>query len=304
MRISVERIEQAAHLIDPVFLNSPQLEFEPLSRLLGAQTVLKIETLNPIRCFKGRGTDFLMQQIPPGQILVAASAGNFGQGLAFAARKRGIPLSIFAATNANRTKLDRMRDLGAQVILEGHDFDASKQAAREYAARAGHRFIEDGLEPAITEGAGTMAVELLRLSGHFDSVLVALGNGASLIGVGAWIKAHSPATQVIGVSAAAAPAMEISWREHRVATTPMADTIADGIAVRIPVPEALNDMRGTVDDVLLVTEDAIRQGMQQIAQHTGLLVEPSGAVGIAAIQANAARFKGQRVATILCGSNL
>ena len=287
-----------------MFLNSPQLRFDTLSRDLGADLVLKNETLNPIRCFKGRGADYFVHRLDHQTPLVTASAGNFGQGLAYAARKRELPLTTFAAVNANPLKLSRMRELGAEVVLSGHDFDAAKTAARDHAERMGRLFVEDGREPPITEGAGTIAVELLRWQQHFDAVLVPLGNGAMINGIGTWIKAHSPATRVIAVCAAGAPSMERSWRSGNFERTERVDTIADGIGVRVPVPEALDDMRGTVDDILLVDDQTILSAMRLLLAHTGLAIEPSGAVGVAAIQKYRKRFAGQSLATVLCGANV
>jgi len=303
-RLSLAHIETAAAVIDPVFRDSPQLGFEPLSRECGAEVVLKVETLNPIRSFKGRGGQYYVHCLPDRTPLVVASAGNFGQGLAYAARARGIALTVFAAQTASPLKIARMREFGADVVLRGQDFDDAKAAAREHATRQGVRFVEDGRDPPIAEGAGSMAVELLRWPLPFDAVLVALGNGALINGVGTWVKAHAPRTRVIGVCAAGAPAMERSWRSGRVETTPAADTIADGIGVRMPVPEALADMRGVVDDVLLVDDATILRAMRLLLHHTGLLVEPSGAVGVAALLTHRDRFADQRIATPLCGGNV
>jgi threonine dehydratase len=122
------RIEEAARCIDPVFLGSPQYEAETLGDDLGLRLVCKVETANPIRSFKGRGTDYLLHRLGgEGERLVCASAGNFGQGLAYAARKRGVPLTVFAAQSANPAKVERMRRLGAEVRLEGKDFEEAKR---------------------------------------------------------------------------------------------------------------------------------------------------------------------------------
>ena len=205
--------------------------------------VLKVETVNPIRNFKGRGTDFLVAELPAGSpTLVCASAGNFGQGMAYAARKRGLHLIVFAAESANRLKLDRMLELGADVRLVGRDFDEAKQQARIFANETGIWFIEDGREPAISEGAGTIALELGRWPDAFDFVLAPLGNGALLAGIGTWMKSHSPATRRIGVCAAGAPSMALSLRHGAPESTGSIATIADGIGVRVPVPEALTDL--------------------------------------------------------------
>jgi len=127
--ISVDRIKQAAAVIDPIFLHSPQYDCEPLSRRLGVSTVLKVETANPIRSFKGRGTDFLLHQlVAPDRGFVCASAGNFGQGMAYGCRKRRIPLTVFASDKASPLKIERMRELGAQIELEVGDFEKAKEA--------------------------------------------------------------------------------------------------------------------------------------------------------------------------------
>ncbi len=137
--ISIERIREAAGVIDPVFLNSPQFDCEPLSQRLGVNTILKVETVNPIRSFKGRGTDYLMHRLGAAtQSIVCASAGNFGQGMAYACRKHGVPITVFAATKANPLKIERMRGLGATVELAGDDFDQAKDAARQFAAHSNH----------------------------------------------------------------------------------------------------------------------------------------------------------------------
>jgi len=167
-RLSLARIEDAAAVIDPLFRDSPQLVFGPLSQALGAEVVLKVETLNPIRSFKGRGGHYFVHRLPDRTPLVVASAGNFGQGLAHAATRRGIPLTVFAAETANPMKVARMRELGAEVVLAGGDFDTAKAAARDYAAQQNLRFIEDGFDAPISEGAGSMAVELLRWPRRFD----------------------------------------------------------------------------------------------------------------------------------------
>ena len=143
------------------------------------------------------------------------------------------------------------------------------------------------------------------LSAHaYDALLVPLGNGALLCGMARWFKAVAPSTKVIGICAATAPSMANSWREQRVRPTPTANTIADGIAVREPIAQAVQDMHGIVDDVLLVSEANIVAAMRLCRQHAGLVLEPAGAVGLAALVAHEAQFAGQRVATVLCGSNI
>ncbi len=305
-RLSVERIERAATSIDPVFLASPQFHAEPLDRLTGARVVVKVETVNPIRSFKGRGAENFAASLGdrPREALVCASAGNFGQALAFATRKRGLSLTVFAATNANPLKLQRMRELGATVHLSGDDFDAAKAAARAHASAEGARFVEDGREVEIAEGAGTIALELLRGEPALDALLVPLGNGALVTGVGAWTKHRAPSTRIVAVAARGAPAMERSWRAGAAVATDAAETIADGIAVREPVPDVLGDLRATVDDVLLVDDATLVRAMRLVFDSLGIIVEPAGVAGLAVLLEYPERFRGAYVATPLCGGNV
>lgn len=302
-RLSLERIAHAKEVIDAVFLDSPQFETQPIGEQLGCRLVVKVETLNPIRSFKARGAHFLAAQLPDRPHLVCATAGNFGQGLAHAARRHGLPITIFTAAGASPLKIERMRSLGADVRTAGNDPDEVHRAAREFAAETRAVLIEDGREPAIAEGAGTIGVELLRWPEPFDAVVVPLGDGALLGGVARWIKAHSPSTRMIGVCAAGSPAMERSWRRGQVAAA-RAETIADGIAVQTPFAEAVADLTGIVDDILLVEDQTLITGMRLAHRELGLVLEPSGAAGLAALLAHGERFRNKLVGTVLTGGNL
>ena len=302
--ISVERIEEAAGVIDPAFLDTPQFDCEPISEKLGVTTILKVECVNPIRSFKGRGTDYLLHRLPADAMpIVCASAGNFGQGMAYACRKARRNLTVFAATTASPVKVDRMRALGAHVVLEGADFDEAKDAAMRHAADQDAMYVEDGRLGPIAEGAGTIARELTTRSEPFSAIFVPVGNGSLVNGIGTWLKRTSPVTRVIAVCPAAAPATELSLKAGGPVTAPAA-TIADGISVRVPIPEALDVMRGVVDEVILVTDDEIVDAMRMLFVDAGVIVEPAGAAGLAAIAKGRAELAGQRVVTPLTGANL
>jgi threonine dehydratase len=303
-RLHLHRIRQAHQAIDPVFLHSPQYRNESLGDHLRNRLVLKVETQNPIRSFKGRGCDWLVSQLPGRERLICASAGNFGQALAYACRKKAIPLTVYAGLHANPMKVERMRALGAEVVLYGEDFDAAKEQARAVARQEGIRFVEDSLDVETVEGAGTIGLELLGYPDPIDVLLVPLGNGGLFNGVATVFRALSPATRVVAVGAAGAPAMIESWRQGQFVTHPQAATIADGIAVRLPVPQALLDMQDLATECILVEDQTILLAMKLIHRHAGLVTEPSGAVGIAAVLENPEAFAGQTVATIVCGGNL
>src|SRR6266545_7743757 len=172
--LSLRRIEAAIGQISPIFLNTPQFVDERLSSALGREVIVKVETLNPIGSFKGRGTWLLARELDPTCTWVCATAGNFGQGLAYAARERRAAVHVFVGPGAPPTKVARMRSLGAQVRV----CERPESAAREHAAERDDRvLVVDGLDPAVAEGAGTIGVEL-GSAGRIDTAVIQLGDGA------------------------------------------------------------------------------------------------------------------------------
>jgi len=314
--VTADAIRNAIDHIPATFRDTPQFVSEPLSAALGRPVVVKVETVNPIGCFKGRGTWLAVHglasegRLGESRGLVVASAGNFGQGVAYAARAAGVPIVVFGATTANPAKVEAMRRLGADVRLVGEDFDAARAAAAAHAAQTGWELLVDGEDPRITIGAGTMAVELTDAVDRGDlpplaAVYVPVGNGALIGGVGTWLKAASPGTQVIGVQARKAPAMTLSWERNEVVETESAHTVADGIAVRVPVPAALDVMRDRVDRMLLVDESAIISAQRALAQALPVAIEASAGVGWAAATQDAATMAAEGgIAIILTGGNL
>jgi threonine dehydratase len=303
--IDISRILAARQHIDRVFLDSPLIDHPALDAALGCSLRCKVETLNPIRSFKGRGAElFAATELRGNEPLVCASAGNFGQALARTAVRRGHACIVFAAETANMVKVEAMRRLGASVRLIGRDFDQAKAAARAFARERRMRFIEDGAEPALAEGAGTIGLELAIAAPDIEIVTVPLGDGALLSGIGAAIRHTAPHVELIGVVAAQAPTMQLSLAAGRIVETAEAETIADGIAARSPVPESLPMLAGRYDSIAAVTDDQIIRAMQLAHEHLGLVLEPSGAVGLAAIVADPRRFRSKRVTTILTGSNI
>ncbi len=294
--LDLSRIEEAARSADPAFRDSPQFVSEQLCAALGRNVLVKVETVNPLGSFKGRGAGFLVRSLAPGSTVVCASSGNFGVALAYVARTWGVGVHVYVSPGVNRARLARMHDLGAAVTVA--DGDAA-QAARVHAA-ANPGCVLANNHPAVAEGAGTIGVELLR-AGRLDTVVLPVSEGTLITGVARWIKARSPATRIIGVCPAAAPAVALSWRAGHVVQAEPADTIADSLAIREPAPETVRRMRQLVDDMLLVTDSALQDGMRLAACALGLLVEPSAAAGLAAIAAH--DVPGTALATILTGTD-
>ncbi|MEJ0029303.1 MAG: pyridoxal-phosphate dependent enzyme [Bacteroidota bacterium] len=168
-RFSFEDIEQAFDEIDRAFTDSPQFECEPLSNMFNCRVILKIETLNPIRSFKARGTELLTNR-SDGKPMMCASAGNFGQAMAWSCRLRKIDLTVYGSVHANPFKVSRMKELGAKVIQQGDDFDTAKEIAREIAAKNNIRLVEDSFDVETVIGAGTIGYELGSIDTPIDMV--------------------------------------------------------------------------------------------------------------------------------------
>jgi threonine dehydratase len=302
---TVEEVEEAARVLDPTFAGSPLLQGTALDAACGARVSLKVETLNPIRSFKGRGATTWMRQSGAGvRGVVCASAGNFGQGLAYAARANDVPCWVFVGETANPAKVDAMRALGARVEIGGRDYDAAIATAGEFADERGLRLVQDGRDPWIAAGAGTIAKELTDAGALPDVALIPVGNSALILGVAVWLRHRKPNVRVVGVCAEGAPAPALSWRRKRAVSSDGVDTVADGIGVREPFPESVDAMLDLVDAMVIVEERALRAAVRLLADATGLLVEAAGAAGVAALLADPERFRDASVFTPLCGANL
>jgi threonine dehydratase len=305
-RLDTARIRAARRIIDPIFLDTPLYRCEALEPGLGCAVSIKLETANPVRSFKARGTEVVASLLADkgSPAVVCGSAGNLGQALAWSGRARGLEVTVVASRFAPAVKLDRIRALGARLELVDGDNEMARARAAAIARHAGIGLLDDSLDIETCEGAATIGLELVDARASFDAVLIALGGGALATGVGHVMKALAPDVEVICVQPAGAPAMTRSWRQRRVVTTDSTDTIADAVAGRCPIPEVLNDLLVVGDDAVLVQEASIIAGMRVLLEDAGLVVEPSAALGIAALLEDRDRFAGRHVVTIVCGSNV
>ncbi len=282
--------------LDPVFRDTPQFVHDGLSARLGSPVIVKVETVNPIRSFKGRGTWIAVRalagegRIGPERPIVCASAGNFGQGVAYAARALDVPSIVFCSRRANRGKVERMRALGATVTETGEDFDDAGAASKAFAATEDAELLVDGDDPRISTGAATLALEVTDgvAAGSLPGPVVAsvpVGNGALINGVGSWLRAAAPDCRVVGIQAEAATAMTQSWRANRPIDTESARTYADGIASRIAIPRAVELMRGRVDDMVVVSEAALHEAQAELTEALGITVEGAASAAWAGLLA-------------------
>jgi threonine dehydratase len=305
---------RAAHArIAPVFRDSPQYVHEGLSLRLGVPVIVQVETANPIRSFKGRGTWIAVAalagegRIGPDRPIVCCSAGNFGQGVAYAARALGVPAVVFASRNANAGKVQRMRDLGAEVITVGEDLDAARSASETYAAEHTAELLVDGDDPRISTGAATLALELTDAVAAGDLpapavISVPVGIGALINGVGAWLKSELPGCRVVGIQAEGSAAMTLSFQAGRPIDTDAAVTYPDGIASRVAIPRAVELMPGRVDEMRLVSETTLHETQAELTDALGITVEGAAAASWAGLLAGG-RPAGPAV-LIVTGSNI
>ncbi len=307
-------IRSALPSIAPEFIGGRQFVHAGLSAIAGHPVVVKVECENPVGSFKGRGTWLAVHQLAAeGRIgadrpVVVASSGNFGQGVAYAARAAGVGAVVYCDAGANPLKAARIRALGADLRLVGRDFDEARAASEAFAAAEGLPLLVDGDDTAVAQGAGTIALEVTDAvdGGALPSIAnayIPVGNGALIIGIGAWLRERGGECRVVGVQSDAAPSMERSWRAGRIVETADAATYAEGIATRVPVPMALTLMDGRVDEMLLVGEGDLHAAQATLTAELALTVEGSAAASWAGLLADTGRRPGASL-VLVTGSNV
>lgn len=292
-------IRSALERIPSALRGGAQYVDERLSERAGVPVIVKVETVNPVRSYKGRGTWLAIRELAargrlgPDRPVVVASTGNFGQGAGYAGRALGIPVRVFADEHANPVKLERIRRLGATVVQSGRDFDEAREAAAADARRSGSLLLIDGEEPWVATGAATIALEVTDAVARGElpapaAAYVPVGNGALIVGIGAWLRHAAPGCRVIGIQSDAAPSMTLSWRAGHPVETETASTIAEGIATRVPVPEALDMMVERVDEMRLVRESDLPAATEELAAAVGVTAEAAAGASWAGVLADPA----------------
>ena len=301
--------EQAAAALAGVVSETPLVETQYLSDVLGAPVLLKLENLQRTGSFKIRGSSYLMSRLTAEERargVVAASAGNHAQGVALAARELGIHATIFMPLGVPVPKLLATRGYGADVILQGPTVEEPLRLAAEFARETGAVLVHPFDHRDIVTGQGTLGLELFDECPELDTVVLGIGGGGLIAGVAGAIKARAAAVRrtvrVIGVQAensAAYPASLAAGTPTTVTTRP---TIADGIAVARPGDIPFEMIRDLVDEVVTVSEDDIARALLVLMERAKLVVEPAGAVGVAAILAGKVKASGTTIAVISGGN--
>jgi threonine dehydratase len=298
---------KARRAIAPYLPKTPVLEPAGLASALGCHAVLKCENLNPTGAFKVRGGINLLVSLGPverARGVVAASTGNHGQSVAYAARLFSTRATIFMPEAANPLKVAATVGFGAEVIQTGRDFDAARLAAEEFAARHQRRYVHSSNEPMLVAGVATVALELLEAFPNIDVIFVPVGGGSGVLGAGVVARAVNPAVRVVGVQAEGAPAVYHSWREGRRVVTERVATFAEGLATREPFEMPLALLPRLVDEIMLVTDDQLAAGIRLIIETAHQLAEGAGAAAVAAAMARREELAGKCVGLILSGGNI
>jgi len=305
MTIGLAEIEAAAGVLAGQVVRTPCLRSDRLSELLGADITLKLETLQHSSSFKDRGALVKLASLSAAERargVIAMSAGNHAQGVAYHATRLGIPATIVMPRLTPFVKVEKTTQFGAQVVLEGDTVDEAADYAQKLAARRDLVFIHPYDDPAIIAGQGTIGLEMLADVPDLDVLVVPIGGGGLIAGVATAAKALAPEIEIVGVQAAACPSMY--RRRAGLPEAPLRPTIAEGIAVKRPGELTLPVVKALVGDILLVEEDAIEEAILTLLEVEKLVVEGAGAAGLAALMAERARFAGRRVGLILCGGNI
>jgi threonine dehydratase len=296
---------EARRRISPHLPPTPLFDYPPLNELLGAELFIKHENHQPVGAFKVRGGINLISQLSPQERergVIAASTGNHGQSIAYAARLFGVRATICVPTEANPVKVASMRGLGAEVVFHGRDYDEAREHCEQLAAERVYRYVHSGNEPLLIAGVGTETLEILEQQPRIEAIIVPIGGGSGAAGACIVAKAINPAVRVIGVQSQAAPAAYRSWREQRLVEDRM-ETFAEGLATRtaFELPQRL--LWQWLDDFLLVSDDEIRMAQALMIESTRNLVEAAGAAPLAAALRLREQLAGKRLALIASGGN-
>lgn len=278
-----------------------------LSRRLGCELFLKHENHQPVGAFKVRGGVNLVGTLNAAERaagILGVSTGNHGQSLAFAAARFGVQCTIVVPVGNNPDKNRAIRDLGAELIEFGRDFDEAREFVAKLRDERGGRYVHSANEPKLIAGVGSIGCEVFEELPDPDVILVPIGLGSGVCGVGLVAKALSPRTEVIGVQAENASAVVRSWRSGSWQVDERVDTWAEGLATRVPAEMTLSVMRHVMDDAVLVSEQGMREAAGLLLKHTHNLAEGAGAATVAAVLQHRDRFAGRTVAAILSGGNL
>ena len=307
---AVEDIQKASGTLAEILEPTPFQKNNNLSDKYDAEVFLKREDLQMVRSYKIRGAYNKIRSLAPKVLkygIVCASAGNHAQGVAFSCNKLQIMGSIYMPVTTPKQKIEQVRMFGKEyidIVLTGDTFDAANAAAIDYAKKSGKTFIPPFDDEKIIEGQGTIGYEILSQSKQpLDYIFVPIGGGGLASGLGSYIRQMSPSTKIIGVEPAGAPCMKVAIEKGEVVELEHIDKFIDGAAVKKAGQKTYEICKEVLDDIITVPEGAVCTSIIQLYNKSAIVVEPAGALSIAALRFYAEEIKGKRVACIVSGSN-
>lgn len=304
---TVSDILAARKVVQQYLQPTPTIRPPALSDELGCDVVLKCENMQPIGAFKIRGGVYLMSQLSDEERsrgVVTASTGNHSQSVAYAARLFGIRAVIFVPEVNNPAKVAATRRLGAEIVEVGPDFDTANEECRRFAEREGMRYIHPANEPLLIAGVGTYALELIQDAPDLDVVIVPVGGGSGVCATATVFKAMRPETQVLAVQTANMPAVHDSFHQQQMLAYDGGRTWAEGLATRVAFDLPFRIMQELVDDVLVVSEQAMRESMVTLMETARIVAEGAGAAPLAAARDLADELRGKHVGLVISGGNV
>jgi threonine dehydratase len=307
IRPDMVAVREAQGFLAPHFAVTRLVAAPYLSERTGKRVWLKLEAELPTGSFKVRGALWgLASRLKKGSVeeVIASSTGNHGAAVAWAAKLLGVKARVFLPAGCNPIKRGRIAALGAEIVESGGtDLAAAFVLANEYAKRPGVYFLDDATDGNLPAGPGTIGCEILDQLADVGSIVVPMGDTALIRGIAAAVKQIAPRVRIIGVQAERAPAYYRSWKEDRVVGTETCDTIADGLATRTPDAGNVLDVKRLVDDVVLVSEEAMLRAIEILLVEEHVLAEPAGAASTAALLAGGAEF-GDNIVLVVSGANI
>ncbi len=296
----------AAAAIRPYLSPTALLQHPLLDQALGVEVWVKHENHQPTGAFKVRGGVNLLSRFDDAeraQGVIAASTGNHGQSIAWAAQRFGVRAVVCVPEGANPVKVAAIRGWGADVVQQGRDFDDAREHCEKLAAAEGYRYVHSGNEPRLIAGVATETLEIVEQQPDVDAIIVPVGGGSGAAGACLVARALGRPVEVIGVQSESAPAAFRSWQARRLVEDRM-ETAAEGLATRTAFEFPQRILWEYLDDFVLVSEDYLAQATRLMLETTSNLVEPAGAAAVAAVRRDPARFAGRRVAVICSGGNI
>ena len=303
--LTLDHVRAAHDRIRDSIVATPTLHSQTLSKLTGANIYLKFENLQFTAAYKERGAlnaILLLSEEQRSKGVIAASAGNHAQGLSYHGTRLGIPVTIVMPVPTPTVKVMQTESVGGKVVLFGETFDDAYKHARQLEAEQGLTFVHPFDDPNVAAGQGTVALEMLESIPSLDMLVVPIGGGGLLSGMGTAARALKPDIGLIGVQAELYPSMYALLNNLQMPCE--GDTLAEGIAVKIPGSFTSEVIRGLVDEIVLVSEAQLESAVSLLLQIEKTVVEGAGAAGLAAVMGNPEIFAGKNVGIILCGGNI